>query len=352
MSTRILEKIAIEVTEITPTIQKMTKKKSFESSKTFEIGEKVLAFDGIWMYYATILSQELEMNRNKKGYRVHWEGWPDSDDDDITIDYILKLNAENTSFKAQVESLDNKNSYNKENLQLKNENKSKFLQDEKVMVYWSGQIYSAKIIEVDKKKPNDIQYKIHYFGGWGKTADEWVGYRNVYKVTAAMEELKMQLRKCKLLVDNEKKIKRVSDVKAVNAKKGKRKLETSKNEDDKTQAADEELINDLFTAKPLAKIKEMNNLFSNNIITIDKDDNFDDFNVDTALKKYASKRSLLKKIEKLERENKELRFSQTEQFCLNCKRYYDFVAKEKAIKQSKEALFIYKGKNRKERVHH
>jgi len=343
MSTRILEKIAIEVTESPPIIQKMSKKKSFESSKNFEIGEKVLAFDGIWLYYATILSQELEMNRNKKGYRVHWEGWPDSDDEDLTTDFILKLNKENTSFKAQVESLDYKNGYNKENLQSKHENKSNFFQDEKVMVYWSGQIYSAKIIEIDKRKQNDIQYKIRYLT-WGKSADEWLGYRNVYKVTAAMEELKMHLKKCKLLVENERKIKRVSDVKAVHAKKSKRKLETFKNEEDKTQATDEGLINDLFTAKPFAKIKEMKDLFSNNVITIDKDDNFDDLNVDTHLKKYASKRSLLKRIKELKKENKELRCSQTEKFCLKCKKYYDFIAKEKGMKKSSEALFIYKGK--------
>merc|ERR1712156_1254080 len=254
------------------------------------------------------------------------------------------------SFKAQVESLDNKNGYSKENIQSKHENKAKFHQDEKVMVYWSGQIYSAKIIEIDKKKQNDIQYKIRYLT-WGKSADEWVGYRNVYKATAAIEELKMQLKKCKLLVDNEKKIKRVSDVKAVNAKKGKRKLETSKNED-KTHATDEGLINELFTAKPMEQIKEMNNLFSNNVISIDKNDNFDDLDVATTLKKYASKRSLLKRIEDLEKEIKELKCSQTEKFCLKCKKYYNFVAKEKGIKQSSEALFIYKGKNRRERVQH
>merc|ERR1712223_1237163 len=167
----------------------------------------------------------------------------------------------------------------------------------------------------------------------------------------AIEELKMQLKKCKLLVDNEKKIKRVSDVKAVTAKKGKRKLETSKNED-KTHATDEGLINELFIAKPMEQIKEMNNLFSNNVITIYKNDNFDDLDVATPLKKYASKRSLLKRIEDLEKEIKELKCSQTEKFCLKCKKYYNFVAKEKGIKQSSETLFIYKGKNRKERVQH
>jgi len=353
MSTRILKNIALEVTKSTTVVMKPSKEDKYENSKDFEIGEKVFAFDGIWMYPATILSQELVMDRNKRGYRVHWEGWSNTDDSDLTVDFILKITNEINEFYCQVESLDDRYPTSRSNG--RQEGKVKFIQNEKVLVYWSGQIYSAKILDIDDKKENDMQYKIRYLGSWGKSSNDWVSHKNVFKASEGIEEVKAHLKKCKQLIESEKKTRRKSDAKGFNSmNREKRSLEQCIGDDkNNVDAIDEWLTKNLFTEEPKTNAKQNSKMSSEKQIAEDRDDSFDKIaaalrriEVAEEFKEVASKRTLLKEIEALKKENRELKSLQTRNFCLKCKRYYDYIAKEKGIKPSSEQ-FIYKKKKSK-----
>jgi len=353
MSTRILKNIALEVTKSTSVATKPSKEEKYENIKSFEIGEKVFAFDGVWMYYATILSGELEMDRNKRGYRVHWEGWPDTDDSDLTLDFLMKITNEANEFYCQVESLDDKYPTSRSNG--RQDGKVKFIQNEKVLVYWSGQIYSAKIIDIDDKKENDMQYKIRYLGSWGKSSNDWVSHKHVFKAMVEIEEVKAHLKKCKQLIDCENKIRRKSDAKGFNSKNRVKNsvVECVGDDKDNVDAIDEWLTKNLFTEEPKANAKHNSKMSSEKQIAEDRDDSFDKIaaalrriEVAEEFKEVASKRTLLKQIEALKKENEELKSLQTRNFCLKCKRYYDYVAKEKGIKPSNEQ-FIYRKKKSK-----
>jgi len=117
---------------------------------TFSNDEKVLAFDGGWMFVATIISPQKIIQKNRKGYRVHFDGWPISEDKDIREDDILKINEEALAIKAQIESLDPR--HDRDNGLALQANSADFDKNEKVLAYWSGQMYSGKIVDVNGKK--------------------------------------------------------------------------------------------------------------------------------------------------------------------------------------------------------
>jgi len=262
----------------------------------------------------------------------------------------MKITNETNEFYCQVLSLDDKYPTSRSNG--RQEGKVKFIQNEKVLVYWSGQIYSAKILDIDDKKENDIQYKIRYLGSWGKSSNDWVSHKNVFKATVEIEEVKAHLKKCKQLIDCEKKIRRKSDAKGFNSKNREKRSLDQCVEDDKNNvdAIDEWLTKNLFAEEPKANAKLISKMSNEKQIVEDRNDNLD--KIAAALrrigdaeefKEVASKRTLLKRIEELEKKNKELESLQTRNFCLKCKRYYDYVAKEKGIKPSNEP-FIYRKK--------
>merc|ERR1712126_536996 len=136
-------------------------------------------------------------------------------------------------------------------------------------------------------------------------------------------------------IESEKKTRRKSDAKGFNSmNREKRSLEQCVDDDkNNVDAIDEWPTKNLFTEEPKTNAKQNSKISSEKQIAEE-------------FKEVASKRTLLKEIEALKKENRELKCLQTRNFCLKCKRYYDYIAKEKGIKPSSEQ-FIYKKKKSK-----
>merc|ERR1712179_868065 len=280
------------------------------------------------------------IQKNRKGYRVHFDGWPISEDKDIREDDILKINEEALAIKAQIESLDPR--HDGENGLALQANSADFDKNEKVLAYWSGQMYSGKIVDVNGKKENDKQYYISYHG-WRPKSDEWVTKENVFKMTPTANAIKAHLKK--LADDNKKrKSEKVEKRKSVKIEKlkseinekqkgnqqkkikpslGPHELNDLNLKEDQNDPIDDWLTNNLFNKKSKAVTKKVYTPQPTCANT-----EVDDIEVGSDLKQYASKRSLLKKIMDLEKQVEEYKCAQEYNFCTKCKRHYDGYKKE------------------------
>lgn len=159
----------------------------------FVAGEKVLAFDGTWMYYASILDVKSIQKKNIRfiGYRIHYTGW--SGDYDVTLpqDYLMRISTEAAAIKSKVESIDG--SFQNE---IRSDTSSilpaKFRIREKVMAYSAGRFYDAQVIDIKDNAPFNTKYKIH-FTRWSKAKDQWIDIKRIFKLTPISREIQDKL---------------------------------------------------------------------------------------------------------------------------------------------------------------
>lgn len=152
----------------------------------FRKNEEVMAFDGIWMFEATILTVQQEKKKNYR-YEIHYNGWSDSEDEIVSSDRLMKATKEVRAIKAQIESLDPKFNQGLKYSQ-------RFSEKEKVFVYSGSLLYGAEILEVEDNGSNNIRYKVHYYG-WNKQVDEWLESNRLFKRTKTSEDIKAKLQK-------------------------------------------------------------------------------------------------------------------------------------------------------------
>jgi len=207
------------------------------------------------------------------------------------------------------------------------------------------------------KKENDKQYYISYHG-WGPKCYEWVTKENVFKMTPTANAIKAHLKK---LADDNKKRKSEKVEKRKSEKVEKRKSEINEKKkgnqqkkikqslgphelndidlkEDQNDPIDDWLTNNLHNKKPKEVTKKV---YTPQPTCANTD--VDDIEVGSDLKQYASKRSLLKKIMHLEKQNEEYKCALEYNFCTKCKRHYDGYKKEKQMNW-KEPFVYLKGK--------
>lgn len=290
--------------------------KSSSSPITFSQNEEVLAFDGIWMYPANILSiepAEKQKKNSRTTYNIHYRDWPDSEDETVTSDRMMKLTNEVRSIKAQIESLDETfhagmpgYAQNKVIPQL-----TEFIQGEKVFVY-SNQMYTAKIIDIKHNGINPKQYKVSYHG-WSKTYNEWLENKSIFKITPTSEEIKNKLKR----YEKPSKVATSSQIckqKSMNKKVKETVLKELIPSKRKNEHPDKYHARSLF-------VNSSNTQAINHVL------------VDNDFEKYVSKRSMSKNYEKqisirdrriqdLELQVKELKFAAVYHHCQKCKQHY------------------------------
>jgi len=160
------------------------------NKETFVVGEEVLGFDGVWMYYANVLT--IIPKGNSLTYRIHYIGWDKKHDATVGPDQIMKVTEEVRAVKYQIESQANED-FNpglatvSSPIQLS----STFGIRENVMVYYSSYLYLAKICDI---RETDVPYKVSYHG-WRQEYDEWMPTERIFKVTPTMEQIKTKLKK-------------------------------------------------------------------------------------------------------------------------------------------------------------
>jgi len=160
------------------------------NKETYVVGEEVLGFDGIWMYYANIT--KVIPKGNTTTYRLHYIGWEKKYDATVGPDQMMKINEEVKAIKHQIE-FEADESFNpglateKSSYQLP----KSFAMNEDVRVYHSSYFYAAKICGI---RESENQYKITY-NGWRKEYDEWMEVKWIFKTTPVIEQIKTNLKK-------------------------------------------------------------------------------------------------------------------------------------------------------------
>jgi len=160
------------------------------NKETFVIGEEVLGFDGVWMYYANVL--KIIPKGNSVTYRIHYIGWDTKHDATVGPDQMMKVTEEVRAVKYQIESQANEDfnpglATDSSPIQLP----STFILKEEVIVYSSSYFYLAKICDI---RNTDVPYKINYYG-WRQEYNEWMPTEKIFKVTPTMVQIKAKLKK-------------------------------------------------------------------------------------------------------------------------------------------------------------
>merc|ERR1712136_532496 len=100
----------------------------------------------------------------------------------------------------------------------------------------------------------------------GKSSNDWVSHKNVFKASVEIEEVKAHLKKCKQLIESEKKARRKSDAKGFNSRnREKRSLDLCvENDKENVDAIDDWLTKNLFTEEPKANAKQNSKMLLRN----------------------------------------------------------------------------------------
>jgi hypothetical protein len=160
----------------------------------FDQDEKVLVFNGIWMYYATILL--MDITTEPMQFLVHYEGFLGSEDQNVNADRMMKITEEVKRIKQQMELLDENGSYYPG--QIPNDlavTPVEYHLKEQVFVFTASDLYGAKILEIEKDDES-LLYKVSY-NGWRKEFDEYVGSEKIMKRSRTSEEIRLKLKKYK-----------------------------------------------------------------------------------------------------------------------------------------------------------
>lgn len=165
---------------------------------SFSKEEKVIAFDGAWMYTSSILGVFKDKIQNKLYYKVNCEEWSQYDEF-VTEERLLKLTNETQLIKEQMDylaTLDRsdrniKSTINSKCNQAKLRSQS-FRKGEKIIAYDSFLLYDAEVIKTKQSKLGSKRtalYLVH-FPGWSSDWDNWMSSKRMFKRTISAVRIK------------------------------------------------------------------------------------------------------------------------------------------------------------------
>lgn len=193
------------------------------TSTNFKENEKVYAFDGPWIYPATILkihSNDNKTDRRIKEYRIHYNDWSNEFDEDVLSERLLKINHETrkiwNKLEAQSEIILYSNNAPAENILQVEGKVKKFDKGDRIIVFSEWLLHKGYVIDVKLSKRYwryCIRYmftKIHY-EDWIKSGeyriskvirDDWVTSDKLFKYTDACNDIEKKLLRYRKLEDD------------------------------------------------------------------------------------------------------------------------------------------------------
>lgn len=156
----------------------------------FSIGENVFAIEGGCIYHAKVLEFQVD-ETNSAWCKVHYDEWPYDYDEFLTTGRLLKLNAETSRIKLNMDG----GCFTKPNKGVHfnsfTDTIGQYKKGDKVIVYTHGLLYMGKVVKLRKHKAI-WKYRIRYLN-WTKHWDEWVTAEEVFECSPTVEQVQQKL---------------------------------------------------------------------------------------------------------------------------------------------------------------